>query len=59
MTHWTAAAPQILNPNIRYTTTTTDEKVLNTEHRVTWYKYCPEQAVDLYSIAPIIANKDH
>ena len=36
-----------------------DEKILTVEHRVNWYKYTLEQAVDLYSAATIVANTDH
>ena len=44
-----ADEPQFLNPNIVDNTTTTDKKILTVEHRVTWYEYYLEQAVDLYS----------
>ena len=51
--------PTLLNLNIGDTAPATDEKILNAEHRVTWYKYCLEQAVDLYGAAKIVANTDH
>ena len=54
-----ANKPQLLNPNIGDTTTTTDENILPTEHRVTWYKYYLEQVVDLIAVASIVAITDH
>ena len=54
-----ADEPQLFNPNIGDTTTTTYENILTADHRVTWYEYYLEQAVDLYSIATIVANTDH
>ena len=54
-----ADEPQFLNPNIVDNTTTTDKKILTVEHRVTWYEYYLEQAVDLYRVATIVANTNH
>ena len=54
-----ADEPTLLNPSIRGTTTATDEKILTAEHRVIWYEYYLEQAVDLYGISMIVANTDH
>ena len=36
-----------------------DEKILTTEHWVTWYEYYLEQAVDLCGVATIVANINH
>ena len=54
-----ANEPTLLNPSIGATATATDEKILIAEHRVTWYNYYLDQAVDLYSVATIVANTDH
>ena len=54
-----ANEPTILNPSIGDTNTATDKYILTAEHGVTWYEYYLEQALDLYSVAMIVANIDH
>ena len=51
--------PTLLNPSIRDTNTARDEKILTTEHRVTWYEYYLEQALGLYGVATIVINIYH
>ena len=40
------------------TTTATDGKTFDAEHRQVWYKYYLDKAVDLYGVAAIVASSD-
>ena len=50
--------PPLLSPRLTDTTTTTDGKTFAAEHRQVWFEYYLNQAVDLYSVAAIVASTD-
>ena len=47
--------PPLLSPKLNDATSATDGKTFDAEHRQVWYEYYLDQAVDLFSVAAIVA----
>ena len=53
-----APKPPLLSLRLSDTTTATNRKTFAAEHQQVWFKYYLDQAVDLYSVAAIVASTD-